>query len=165
MVYAVSRRLLTAEARDQSWGNPCEVCGGHGGTDTGSSPSVYVFPLSLPSTNAAHLPSSISEWETGESWELPKGMFCLRWRNIGKKSRLLSIFIEIPSLCKIQNSTLTPNFVLLLHMLLKQYISRHFTVFTCEGSSFQTACLHKVVKRAQSVNIHNGTFCLSLPRK
>jgi hypothetical protein len=50
MAQAVSRRSLTAEARDRSRVSPCGIFGGQSGTGTGFSPSTSVFPCQFHST-------------------------------------------------------------------------------------------------------------------
>jgi hypothetical protein len=52
MVQAVSRRLLTAEARFRSRVGSYGICGGQSGTGTGFSPSTSVFPCQFHSTGA-----------------------------------------------------------------------------------------------------------------
>ena len=52
MAQAVSRRLLTAEARVRSRVGPCRICGGQSGTGTGFSPSTSVFSCQFDSTAA-----------------------------------------------------------------------------------------------------------------
>jgi hypothetical protein len=52
MVQAVSRRLLTGEARVRSRVSPCGICGGQNGTGTGFSPSILVLPCQFHSTGA-----------------------------------------------------------------------------------------------------------------
>jgi hypothetical protein len=44
---AVSRRLLTAEARVRVLVSQCGICGGQSGTRTGISPVSSVFPVSI----------------------------------------------------------------------------------------------------------------------
>jgi hypothetical protein len=58
MAQAVSRRLLTAEARVRSQVIPCEICRGRSVTGTGFSPSTSVFPCKYHSTNAPYSSSS-----------------------------------------------------------------------------------------------------------
>jgi hypothetical protein len=48
MAQAVSRRLLTAEARVSSQGSPFWICVGQSGTGTGFSPSASVYPRQYP---------------------------------------------------------------------------------------------------------------------
>jgi hypothetical protein len=50
MAQAVSRRPLTAEARDRSRFSLCGICGGQSGTGTGFSPSTSVLPCQFHST-------------------------------------------------------------------------------------------------------------------
>jgi hypothetical protein len=52
MAQAVSRRLLTAEARVRSRVSPFGICGGQSGNGTGFSPSTSVFPCQFHSTGA-----------------------------------------------------------------------------------------------------------------
>jgi hypothetical protein len=52
MAQAVSRRLLTAEARVRSRVGSCRICGGQSGTGTGFSPSTSVFSCQFDSTAA-----------------------------------------------------------------------------------------------------------------
>jgi hypothetical protein len=52
MAQAVSRRPLSVEARVRSQVNPCGICGGQSGTETGFSPSTSVSPCSFHSTGA-----------------------------------------------------------------------------------------------------------------
>jgi hypothetical protein len=47
MAQVVSRRPLTAEARVRARVNPCGICGGKSGTETGFYPELFRFPLSL----------------------------------------------------------------------------------------------------------------------
>jgi len=47
MAQAVSRRILTAEARLQSHTSPCGICGGLSGSGTGFSPSTSVSSVSI----------------------------------------------------------------------------------------------------------------------
>jgi hypothetical protein len=49
---AVSRQLLTAEARVCSQDSPCGNCGGQSGTGIGFFPSALVFPYQYHSTDA-----------------------------------------------------------------------------------------------------------------
>jgi hypothetical protein len=44
---AVSRRLLTTEARVRAQGNPCGICGEQSGTATGFSKSPFVFLVNI----------------------------------------------------------------------------------------------------------------------
>jgi hypothetical protein len=48
----VSRRPLTAEGRVRVRVNPCAICGGQNGTETGFSPSYSFLPCLLHSTVA-----------------------------------------------------------------------------------------------------------------
>jgi hypothetical protein len=43
MAQVVSCRPLTAEARVRARVNPCGICGGQSGTETGFSPSFFLF--------------------------------------------------------------------------------------------------------------------------
>ena len=47
MAQAVSRRLLTAEARFRSRVSPCGICGGQSGTGTGFPPNTSVSPVNF----------------------------------------------------------------------------------------------------------------------
>jgi hypothetical protein len=53
----VSRRPLTAEGRVRARVNPCAICGGQSGTETGFSPS-YSF---LPCLHIHTIPPSLSK--------------------------------------------------------------------------------------------------------
>jgi hypothetical protein len=44
MAHVLSRRLLTAEARDPSQTSPCGICGGQSSIGTGGFPSNSIFP-------------------------------------------------------------------------------------------------------------------------
>jgi hypothetical protein len=52
MSQAVSRRLLTTEARVRSRVRPCGICGEQSSTGTGFSPSTSVFPCQVHSIGA-----------------------------------------------------------------------------------------------------------------
>ena len=53
---AIIRRPLTAEAQVRSQVSPCAIYGGRSGTETGFSPSSYVFPVSgIPPPFHTHL--------------------------------------------------------------------------------------------------------------
>jgi hypothetical protein len=52
MAQVVSRRPLTAEARVRARVNPCGICGGQSGTETGLSLSSSVVPCQYHSTVA-----------------------------------------------------------------------------------------------------------------
>jgi hypothetical protein len=51
-IQVVSRRPLIAEVGVRSRVNPCGICGGQSGTETGFSPSTSVFPCQYHSTVA-----------------------------------------------------------------------------------------------------------------
>jgi hypothetical protein len=52
MAQAVSRRLLTAEARVLPRVSPCGICSGQSGTGTGFFPSTSVLPYQFHSNGA-----------------------------------------------------------------------------------------------------------------
>jgi hypothetical protein len=52
MAQTVSRRPVTAEARNRSRISQCGICGGQSGTGIGFYPSTSVFPCQFHSTGA-----------------------------------------------------------------------------------------------------------------
>lgn len=123
MVQAVSLRLLTSKAEDRSWTSPCEVCGGRSGNHTGFSPSFCVFPLSVSFRQFCVLTfiyTRMRNWRKLGTFQKQ----CSFWDGGAVKIKIdYSHFLSKcrPSVCKIQNSTLMLNFVLLLHMVLKHF--------------------------------------------
>jgi hypothetical protein len=73
---AVSRRPLTAEARDRSQASSCEICGGRSGNGRRSSPSIFGFPLSVQfhqySIRIFLCLMFLPERQIGEAWEPSK---------------------------------------------------------------------------------------------
>jgi hypothetical protein len=54
MAHAVSRHIITAEARVHTLASPCGMCGGQGDTVTGFFPPSLVFPCQYHSTVDLH---------------------------------------------------------------------------------------------------------------
>lgn len=125
MVQAVSLRLLTAEAGDRSWASPCEVCGAHSGNDAGFSPSFCIFPLSVSFHQCYILTfiyTGMRNWRKLGTFQ--KQYFFWDDGTVERKIDYSHFLSKCrPSVCKIQNSTLKHNFVLLLHMVLMHFHS------------------------------------------